>query len=218
MTRVRSEWAWAIAVWLTVAVAACSQAPVEGEKPADEAASAPAATGARVVSGRAPVQSGVPSIVVLEPKGQRAFAAPSEVASLDQVSLTFIPNVMYVRTGVPAEFWNSDEVLHNVRVMNRATKEGEFNVSVPTDQVYRHTFKQYGLYDVTCDVHPAMMSILVASAGPYMAEAGAGGAFTFEDVEPGTYTAIAYVGQRVHEKVITVEGGRTEVVFEAGGS
>ena len=212
MTRV-----WAIGVVVAMAGVGCSQAPAENQKPAEPAAAA-SAPGARVVTGKAPTQNGVPSIVILEPRGQRTFDPPSEIASLDQVSLTFIPNVLYVRTGVPAEFWNSDEVLHNVRIMNRTTKEGEFNVSVPTDQVYRHTFKTPGLYDVTCDVHPAMMSLLVASAGPYMLEAGSSGAFTFENVEPGAYTAIAYVGQRVFEQQITVEGARTEVAFEASGS
>jgi plastocyanin len=215
-------WTIGISVVLAAAVVAggCSAPPEGGREArtaADSTSAAPAGDPpAHVVSGRAPVVNGVAPIIVLEPRGSQTFPPPAEAAALDQVSLTFLPNVLFVRVGVPAEFWNSDEVLHNVRVMNRATKVGEFNVSVPTGEVFRHTFKQAGFYDVTCDVHPAMMSTLVASGSPYAMEADASGAFTFPDVQPGAYTAIAYVGGKAVERPLEVTGPETEVVFNSG--
>ena len=202
-------------VFAAVVVAAgCSEPATSDDSTAGSgsSAAAPVASSARRVHGRAPVVNGIPPIIVLEPRDGRTFPAPSEAAALDQLSLTFIPPVLFVRAGYPAEFWNSDEVLHNVRVMNKATKVGEFNVSVPTGEVYRHTFTETGLYDITCDVHPAMMSALVVSTTPYAMQADAAGAFAFEDVAPGAYTAVAYVGGHPMEMTIDV-AGPTEVVF-----
>ena len=202
---------------MAIVAAGCGgQAPAETSAPAESSAgpTESAAEGAHVVRGKAPTATGLPSIVVLEPRGAREFPPPPEPPALDQVALTFLPNVLFVRTGQPAEFWNSDEVLHNVRLMNRTTKEGEFNVSVPTAGVYRHTFKNVGVYDVSCDVHPTMMSTLVVSDGPYALVAEPDGRFVFEDVDPGSYTATVYVGTRTVQKPIEVTGPRTDVVFD----
>jgi plastocyanin len=109
--------------------------------------------GGRIV-GR--VQASGAAVVVLEPKGARTFAAQSEKPVMDQVSLSFGPELLFVRTGQPAEFRNSDDTLHNVNVKHEETREQAFNVAIPTGSNFEYTFRRDGFYRVGCDIHPAM--------------------------------------------------------------
>ena len=132
---------------------------------------------------------------------------------MDQVALTFIPGVLVVRTGQPTEFRNSDDVLHNVRVNEDATRQGTFNVAIPTGEEYLHTFDRDGFYDVGCDIHPGMSATIFASASPYATVTDAEGNFEFQDVPPGPYTAVVYAGAEKIERRIDVVAGRTEITF-----
>ena len=104
---------------------------------------------------------------------------------MDQVALTFIPGVLIVRTGHPVEFRNSDDVLHNVRVNEDATKAGTFNVAIPMGEDYRFTFEREGFYNVGCDIHPAMSATIYASPSPYVTLSDQGGQFEIHDVPRG---------------------------------
>ena len=130
---------------------------------------------------------------------------------MDQVTLTFTPPVLFVRTGQPTEFRNSDDVLHNVRVREEATREGLFNVAIITGGTYTHTFARDGFYDVGCDIHPGMSAMIISSSTPYALMADAEGYFLFEDVQPGAYMVTIYSGTEKIERPIEVSGPRTEV-------
>jgi hypothetical protein len=101
--------------------AGCSTpAPLDGEAPGGEgAAGVPQAVvpqGNVVVGQAPPARNGFPSIIVLEPRPKREFPPQEATPIMDQVSLTFVPSLMVVRTGQPSEFRNSDQELYNVRV------------------------------------------------------------------------------------------------------
>ena len=130
---------------------------------------------------------------------------------MDQVALTFIPGLLIVRTGHPAEFRNSDDVLHNVRVNESATKAGAFNVAIPMGEDYQFTFEREGFYDVGCDIHPAMSATIYASSSPYTAVTDQSGHFEIRDVPPGSYNAIVFVGADQLERPVEVSSGRTEI-------
>lgn len=130
---------------------------------------------------------------------------------MDQVSLTFTPALLFVRTGQPVEFRNSDETLHNMNVKDDATKQQAFNVAIPTGAMYHHTFKRDGFYSVVCDIHPAMAASIISSSTPYTTIADREGNFVFEDVAPGPYTLTVYAGNQRLARSIDVTGGRTEV-------
>jgi len=185
-------------------------APVKDSTPAPP----PDATSAASVVGKAPAaKSGMPSIIVLEPKGEASFPPQPALPVMDQISMTFIPATLIVRTGQPAEFRNSDDVLHNVRVREEATKEPAFNVAIPTGQVYSYTFKRPGFYDVGCDIHPGMSAIVVATTSPYAVLADVEGNFAIPDVAPGVYTATVYAGAEKIERSVEVNNGRTQISF-----
>ena len=194
-------------------LAACASDPASNETaatPAAAGAAAPAATTATtaLVSGRVPVVGGgAPSIVILKPTTAKELPAQPSKPVMDQVSLTFSPAVMFVRTGQPAEFRNSDDVLHNVRVREEATKEGTFNVALPTGGAYEHTFARDGFYDVGCDIHPGMAAVVVAASTPYAVLADAQGNYSIADVLPGAYAMTVYAGTQTIERQVEVTAG-----------
>jgi len=170
------------------------------------------ATGPSTIVGRAPAaKGGLPAVVVLEPSEPRELPPQTAAPVMDQISQTFTPAVLFVRTGQPAEFRNSDDVLHNIRVRNEETKEGAFNVALPTGGAYTHTFSKTGFYDVGCDIHPGMSAIVVASGTPYVSLAAVDGTFSIADVPPGSYRLTVYADVRILQRMVTVVPGRTDV-------
>jgi len=152
------------------------------------------------------------AIVILEPKTPQEFPPP-EQAVMDQVSLSFTPDLLFVRTGVPVEFRNSDDTLHNVHVGNVDTKEPSFNVAIPTGEVYLYTFPKDGFYHVGCDIHPAMSAEILSVSTPFVTVAGADGTFAFDGVAPGPYVVRAYASGIKKEKAVDVVGGPNAIAI-----
>jgi plastocyanin len=165
--------------------------------------------------GKAPkATNGMSALVILQP--QTPLELPSQTVKpvMDQISLTFIPGLLFVRTGQPVEFRNSDETLHNINVKDDATKEQAFNVALPTGITYDHTFKRDGLYNVGCDIHAGMSAVIISSSTPFTTIADPQGHFVFENVAPGLYTLTVYAGKQRLERSIDIAGARTEVSIE----
>jgi plastocyanin len=213
----RSEWraAATVAALVIFMLSGCSSRPadaVSSDTPGTPEPAAVSPPGMGSVSGKAPAAvNGVPSVVILTPKSAKQFAAPAETPVMDQVTLTFTPQVLFVRTGVPSEFRNSDDVLHNVRVREEATKEGVFNVAIPTGGAYQHTFARDGFYDVGCDIHPGMSAQVISTSTPFATMADAAGNYFFDGVEPGAYALTIYYGAEKSERDVEVTGSKTEI-------
>jgi len=186
--------------------AACSQ---RAAPPPSIGATAPAADGAARVVGKVPA-SGL-AVIALEPKTAREFPPQGETPVMDQVGLTFGPELLLVRTGEPVEFRNNDDTLHNVNVKDEQTREQAFNVAIPTGGAYEHTFRRDGFYRVGCDIHPAMAASIFAAATPFTAIAAPDGSFAFDGVPPGPWTLTVYTGGKRLQKDVQVTGGTTAV-------
>jgi len=153
-------------------------------------------------------------VVVLESKSAAEYPPQTDKPAMDQISATFTPAVLFVRTNQPTEFRNSDDTLHNVHVTHLESREGQFNVAIPTGEVYNYTFKRDGFYHVGCDIHPAMSAEIFASASPYVTTADGEGGFAFEDVPPGSYAVTVYAGTARMQKDVDVTGATTTVRLE----
>jgi plastocyanin len=210
---------------LAALAAGCSgskpSSPAAAVAPAAHApAASPAPGSAGTVSGKVSASGGA-AVIVLEPKTPRAFAPQAEKPVMDQVGLTFGPELLVVRTGEPVEFRNNDDTLHNVNVKNEETREQAFNVAIPSGGLYAFTFAQDGVYNVTCDIHPEMMAWVVAAPSPFATQTKADGSFSFDDVPAGPYVVVAYVDKRKVEQDIDVggaEGAEEKITVDAQGS
>jgi hypothetical protein len=207
---------------LTLSLAACSKESVGSNAdtashgvPRPESQAPAVETSGRTVVGKAPIVGGVRPIVTLDVRDGEAPSMPGGLPVLDQYSLTFFPEILFIRTGQPTEFRNNDGVLHNVRVRVAGTNVPAFNIALPIGATYRHVFDQKGLYDVLCDIHSGMSATIVAASTPYATIADPKGGFVFNDVPPGKYMVTAYLpAQKRLERDIDVGDGRTEVTIE----
>jgi len=206
-----------LALLATLALAAgCSKSsaptPVQEAAPA---ATPAVSTGNATVVGHGPRPNpGAQIVVVLEPTTSRSFPLQTDVPVMDQVSLTFGPELLLVRTGQPVEFRNSDDTLHNVHVTHEETREPAFNVAIPTGNAYRYTFGKDGFYRVGCDIHPAMAASVFSVATPYATLAEPDGRFTIADVAPGAYTATLYAAGKKLQRAVEVTSGVVEITLE----
>jgi plastocyanin len=153
------------------------------------------------------------AIVVLESKMNRSYPPQTEPPIMDQAGETFSPGVLFVRTGEPVEFRNSDDTLHNVHVGNEETREPAFNVAIPTGEKYTYTFQKDGFYHVGCDIHPAMSAEILATSTPFATLAEANGTFSFADVPPGAYTLRAFSSGRRWQQDLEVRSGVNAVAL-----
>ena len=213
---VRGVTAFCAVTGCCLCIIACSRHEPPG--PADAPASVPSTAAASASTGRItgkvpPPGSGIPVVIVLNPKDSREFPPQDEMPAMDQVALTFGPPLLLVRANQPAEFRNSDDTLHNVHVTHEETREPQFNVAIPTGERYTYTFKREGFYHVGCDIHPAMSAAVFASASPFVALAADDGSFAVEDVPPGDYGMTVYAGATRTEREITVTGGDHAIIW-----
>ena len=206
----QASYRWPKALVAALMLSACSK----HDSTTDPVSPPPSPASVRaVVTGKVPVLTGgTPAVVILEPQAETDhMPAPSSMPVMDQVARSFIPPILFVRTGHAAEFRNSDDELHNINVRDGVTHQQAFNVAVPTGEQYRYTFKGTGVYDVSCDIHAGMSAQIVATSTPYATLADPEGRFLFPDVVRGTYTLTVYAGVRTIERTVDVAGPRTEV-------
>lgn len=196
-----------------IAAAGCSPEPQDTTQPPEPVT--PEAGAAHVVTGQAPpAVHGFPSVVELEPNTPMEYPASRERPVMDQAGISFFPSVLLARVGQPVEFRNSEDVLHNVRVFERATGTTEFNVSTPVSGVYEHTFERPGRYAVSCDVHPGMAAVVLVTSTPWTVIAEADGRFSLPDVPPGEYTLTVHSGGQQSEHLVQIDGPQTELIVD----
>lgn len=203
---------WAIAI--TVACSKPAPEPPPAAAPATAAEPTGSGTIGTVVGHGPRPDPGAQVVVVLEPTIQRSFSPQTDVPVMDQIGLTFGPELLLVRTGEPVEFRNNDDTLHNVHVNHEETREPAFNVAIPTGNSYRYTFVRDGFYRVGCDIHPAMAASIFAASTPYTTLAETDGRFSIADVPAGAYTVTVYAAGRRLQQSVDVKGGVTEVTLQ----
>ena len=130
---------------------------------------------------------------------------------MDQYSKAFVPETLFVRVGQPVIFKNSEDQLHNVSVMRMRTGTAVFNISQNQGDIHTHTFEHAGEYDVTCDVHPGMRGVVVATTTPYAMYADGQGVFTFETIPPGPYTLRVTAQGRESARRVEIAGAHVDV-------
>jgi plastocyanin len=189
-----------------------ASAAANSEKASTAGSDKPSAKTNQVV-GSVPGNAGAngPVVVMLSSVDQHEWPPQSEKPVMDQISQTFTPPLLFVRTGAPVEFRNSDGELHNINVKDENTRAQAFNVAIPTGEIFTYTFDHDGFYHVACDIHPAMAAEIVSASTPFLTTAGDEGRFLFDDVPAGSYLVTAFAGGTKLSQDVKVGSGVTEV-------
>jgi hypothetical protein len=123
------------------------------------------------------------------PKG-KPMAKPAKTPVIDNKDCKFVPESQVIPPG-PIEIVNSDPLLHNTHGFYG--KRTAFNVALPNQgQRITKELPRPGVVRVECDEHGHMHGTIYVADHPYHAVTGADGAFTIQDVPPGSYTLVVY--------------------------
>ena len=147
---------------------------------------------------------------------EQAGAAPTPLkAIMDQVNLTFVPDVLVIPVHSTVQFPNSDAVSHQVYSFSPAR---QFQLPLYRGKPYPPVqFDQTGVVTLGCNIHDNMLGYIVVTAAPYFGRADQRGEWTVQELPAGRV--------RVHvwhpllnepgelERVIDVHGERDTVEF-----
>jgi plastocyanin len=130
------------------------------------------------------VKSGLPA--------DMKFPTPSTPAVLDQHGCTYHPHVLAVQAGQEISILNSDGVLHNINA--RPKNNQGFNIGQPIKDM--KTAKSFAnpevMIPVKCDVHPWMGGYIGVQTHPFASVSDDSGAFSLNNLPPGTYEIEAW--------------------------
>jgi len=129
------------------------------------------------------------TLVWLEPAARVAPRKPA-LFTMTTRGKTLLPHVLVIPVGSTVQFPNDDPISHNLFSLSSGNN---FDLGL-----YRRgtgksfTFKQPGVVNVYCNVHPTMSSVIHVMSTPYFAFTDAGGNFSLPDIAPGNYTLVAW--------------------------
>jgi plastocyanin len=124
-----------------------------------------------------------------------------------QKNQTFTPGLMVIVKGTTVEFPNDDKVFHNVFSVSKAAR---FDLGLyKSGETRAVTFREPGVVDVYCNIHPHMVAKIKVVENNYYAVTGADGTFKIKNVPVGTYPAVAWQAQgaEVRGQVTVTAGG-----------
>ena len=198
---------------LACAASACSGGPTNLPSPLEEPV--PLGKSTLTIVGTAPqANPSTPSVVMLKPHPEVEAAVPSEALLLDQLGRTFIPSLLVIRVGQPLLIRNSENDLHNVRIIEAATGETVLNIGMLMGSTYVHTFNRAGTYSVQCDIHTAMFADVVATTAPHAAMTDREGNFMLSDVPAGDYTVTVLFGGTEIERLVQITDAATPLILQ----
>lgn len=157
--------------------------------------------------------NGLANVVVYISQGlpeSAANQAPSEPAAIDQKGCVYQPHIVALNVNQHMKVITDDPTAHNIHPMPAA---GGGNIGwnksqPPGSPPFDVTWKAEEIaIPVKCNIHPWMHSYIAVVKGPFGVSNGSG-AFSIENVPPGTYTLTAW-----HE----IYGTQTQKITVAAG-
>ena len=111
--------------------------------------------------------------------------AAKKDAVLDNTGCMFAPHVSAVQTGQKLILKNSDPVAHNTNI--QPIKNDAQNITIPVGGSGEYVFKTAETLPtkVVCNVHPWMMSYVIARDDPYVTVSGVDGTFEIKNLPAG---------------------------------
>ena len=146
---------------------------------------APGLGGQSVVSGVVRSGGGVVggAAVYLVALGEAGAPIVGGSTTIDQVHLSFVPNVAVVPPGTEVSFLNSDDVLHNVFGPGLSGVDGFDLGTYPRNDSRSWVFEQEGLHIVLCHIHPEMAAFIIVAGTQHRAYTASDGSFAIEKNE-----------------------------------
>jgi len=125
------------------------------------------------------------AVVTVEAETPALPPAPPAHATMDQVNLTFVPDVLVVPVHSTVQFPNSDVISHQVYSFSSARR---FQLPLYRGKPYPPvTFDEPGLVTLGCNIHDNMLAYIVVTKAPFFGRTDAKGEWSAANVPAGRY-------------------------------
>jgi len=128
----------------------------------------------------------LPGAVVTVEAESPAMPAPQPIhATMDQVDLAFVPDVLVVPVNSTVQFPNSDAISHQVYSFSSARR---FQLPLYRGKPYPPvSFDQPGIVTLGCNIHDNMLAYIVVTKANYFGRTDASGKWTLPSLPAGQY-------------------------------
>ena len=166
---------------------------------------------------------GLQNVVLYISEGLTAGAlagVPTEEPVFDQKNCVYTPHVLAMDVGQKFKVTTSDQTTHNIHPNpNPMTGNIPWNQSQPPGAApVEKSWKATEWIPVQCNIHPWMHGWFAVVKGPY-ATTDASGAYTINNVPPGSYTVTAWqedYGTQTQKVTVAAGGaGSADFTFKA---
>jgi plastocyanin len=125
------------------------------------------------------------AIVTVEAVSPALPPAPPEHATMDQVNLTFVPDVLVVPVHSTVQFPNSDAIGHQVYSFSSARR---FQLPLYRGKPYPPVaFDEAGIVTLGCNIHDNMLAYIVVTRAPWFGRTDASGKWVVPDLPAGRF-------------------------------
>src|SRR5580693_3716633 len=152
---------------------------------------------------------GLQNVVLYISDWTGAATTETAVPVFDQKNCMYTPHVLAMDVGETFKVVTSDQTTHNIHPLpNPMTGNIPWNQSQPPGAPpVEKSWKAMEFIDVKCNIHPWMHGYFAVVKGPY-ATTDANGAYTINNVPPGSYTVTAWQEQSgTQTQKVTVAAG-----------
>ena len=152
-------------------------------------------------------------VYVKDGLGNRTFAAPTEVVTIDQSGCKYHPHVLGVMTGQTIKIVNSDPTTHNIHPTPADNREWNESQPPQAAALEKNFAREEIMLPVKCNQHPWMKMYVNVVKSPFYAVTGPDGKFEIKGLPPGDYT-IAFVQEKLgtQEQKVTVAAKDSKTV------
>jgi hypothetical protein len=157
----------------------------------------------------------VQNAVVFLDDVKRGKPLPNQKATVNNIRCAFEPRVQVAFLGNELITASRDPVFHNTNVTAKRTNESRYNKAVSghgkaVTLVRRLKRRDMGLLSINCDAHAWMQAWVYVFDHPYAVVTDAKGAFSLEQIPPGTYTLGVWHERLGRQSVqVTLKGNDT---------
>ncbi len=154
-------------------------------------------------------------VVYMDHNHAGRVSTEGKTATLDQVSMVFVPRILPVTAGTTVNILNSDDVPHTAFTPSEVGDKFDSGIMVKGD-AQSFTFNKPGVIPVLCALHPEMEAYIVVLKNPFYAVSDEKGNFEFTNVSAGPHRLSTW-HKKLKTKTTDVEvpdQGTVEVTFK----
>ena len=132
----------------------------------------------------------------------------NQIPKMSHQGRRFSPRVIPIVKGESVDFFNDDNIYHNVFSLSKAKN---FDLGIyPQGTSRLVAFNKPGLIKIYCNIHPKMVSSILVLNNPLFAKAAIDGTFTIKKIPDGTFTLRLWYefGDDLSQQVILQGGER----------